>query len=225
MSERRFSETEVAAILERAAKAQSVEPQEQLSPASGMTLSQLQEIGSDVGISSDAIAQAARAIDQRKAIISRTFFGAPIGVSHVVELPRKLSDAEWEQVVSDLRATFDARGVVRQDGTTRFWGNGNLHVFLEPTSTAHRLRFRTIKGSSRPLLAVGTVAVLTAIFGTLFVSMRTGIDASFLRAMTMFAVMGVGMLSVALLQLPAWARIRRRQMEELAMRVNELTGQ
>ena len=62
MSERRYNEAEVAAIFERAAEAQQASPQ-QLPSAEGMTLTDLQEIGREVGFSSEQLARAAKAIE------------------------------------------------------------------------------------------------------------------------------------------------------------------
>src|SRR5690606_9954035 len=124
MTQRRYSEVEVAAIFQRAAEA----PPPGAGAASaehGLTLAELQEIGRDVGIPADAIALAAQTVDSAEPQTSRTFLGFPIGVSHSVPLARRLSDEEWERVVVDLRETFDARGNLTSHGSLRQWTNGN----------------------------------------------------------------------------------------------------
>ncbi|MGH7710825.1 MAG: hypothetical protein ACREOG_06050, partial [Gemmatimonadaceae bacterium] len=136
MTERRFSDMEVAAIFERATEARE-ERQRELPASSGegLTLAELQEIGRDVGISSDLIAHAAQMLDKGGQPTSRTFLGLPIGVGRTVDLDRRLSEDEWERLVVDLRETFDARGTVRREGSLRQWTNGNLQAVLEPTET------------------------------------------------------------------------------------------
>ena len=62
MSERRFNEAEVAAIFERAAESQQT-GQHQLPSGEGMTLTELQANGREVGISPAQLAQAAKAIE------------------------------------------------------------------------------------------------------------------------------------------------------------------
>src|SRR5918999_400027 len=147
MTERRFNEAEVAAILERAAEAQHT-GSHQLPSGEGMTLAELQTIGSEVGIDPRLVAQAAHALDRAGRSTSRRFLGLPIGVGRTIDLDRKLTDVEWERLVVDLRDTFDARGTIRQEGSFRQWTNGNLQALLEPTPTGHRLRLRTVKGDA-----------------------------------------------------------------------------
>ena len=62
MTDRRYSEEEVAAIFERATEAQQT-ARRQLAAGEGHTLSDLQEIGREVGISEDLVADAARGLD------------------------------------------------------------------------------------------------------------------------------------------------------------------
>ena len=62
MTERRFNEAEIAAILERASKRDAAASR-RLEPGEGLTLAQLQEIGREVGIASEAIRDAARIVD------------------------------------------------------------------------------------------------------------------------------------------------------------------
>jgi hypothetical protein len=95
MSERRYTDEEVAAIFERAAEADHTAlpvPAE----GKGMTLAALQEIGREVGISPESISHAARTLDMVGHPASRTFMGLPIGVGLTVELDRLLSDSDWE---------------------------------------------------------------------------------------------------------------------------------
>jgi len=183
-----------------------------------LTLADLQAIGREVGIASDAVAQAAQALDVRLDAASRTFLGLPIGVARTVNLNRRLSDAEWERLVVQLREVFNARGTTRSEGSLRQWTNGNLQVLLEPTETGHRLRFGTMHGAARASIGAGfaalgvgaTIAIVSAIGGTLGVA---------IPGLAFLAVAGVGMIASGALRLPRWARLRGRQMEALATRV------
>ena len=62
MTERRFTEAEVAAIFAQAVEA-PVPGQRQLPSSEGMTLAQLREIGREVGILPEQLAQAAKSIE------------------------------------------------------------------------------------------------------------------------------------------------------------------
>lgn len=224
MTERRFNEAEVAAIFERAAEAQHTS-QRQLPTGDGMTLTQLQEIGREVGISPEQLAQAARAIELAGRPTSRHFLGFPIGVGLTVDLNRKLSDEEWERFVVDLRETFDARGTLRHDGAFRQWANGNLQALLEPTATGHRIRLRTIKGDARGLIVGGLGMFGFAAAAAITAAARGGVnDFGMLAALGTLAIMGAGMLGIGGFRLPGWARLRRRQMEEVVARVVDVAS-
>jgi hypothetical protein len=220
MSERRYNEAEVAAIFERAAEALETSPQ-QLPSGEGMTLTDIQEIGSQVGFSSEQLARAAKAIELQGRPTSREFLGLPIGVGLSIDLGRNLSNEEWERLVADLRETFDARGVVKSDGSLRQWANGNLHAFLEPTGTGQRLRIRTVKGDARGMI-IGGLAMLGVVTVTLMsaaVKGAIGADTGFLFSQAVLATGGAAMFGLGAFRLPRWARLRRRQMEDVAARI------
>ncbi len=139
MPQRRYSEEEVATIFANAARPAESAPR-RIGPSSGMTLSELQDIGREVGLSEADVTRAAAALDARPSVGTRRYFGVPIAVARTVELPRGLSDSEWEQLVVDLRTTFRARGHLSTHGSLREWWNGNLRAMVEPTETAYQLR-------------------------------------------------------------------------------------
>jgi hypothetical protein len=220
MSERRFNETEVAAIFERAAEAQQ-SGLNNLPSAQGMTLTDLQEIGSEVGISREQLALAAKAIELGGRPTSSEFLGLPVGVGLIIDLGRKLSDDEWDRFVVDLRETFDARGTLRSEGTLRHWANGNLQAHLEPTATGHRIRLRTVKGDARGLIigGIGMLGFATAALIAAALRGAVGADVGFLLSQAVLATGGAAMFGIGAFRLPGWARLRRRQMEDVAARI------
>jgi len=221
MSERRYNEEEAAAIFAKAAHTQEPGPR-QVTPSSGMTLAELQEIGREVGLAPDAVARAAALIDRVPRPSTRRFLGLPLGVGRSIELGRSLTDAEWERLVVDLRETFDARGRIHSEGSFRQWTNGNLQALLEPGETGQRLRLRTLKGSSFSLMMGGlgtlgiafTIAVTSALRGGLS-------DAGSLGSVVLLMTVGTGMFGVGALRLPSWARLRAQQMEGVIERLRE----
>jgi hypothetical protein len=219
MTERRFNEEEVAAIFERATEAQQ-SGRRQLPSGEGMTVGDLQAIGREVGISPDLIAQAANAIDRGGRPTARKFLGLQVGVGRTVDLGRKLSDAEWERLVVDLRETFDARGTLRDDGALRQWTNGNLQVLLEPGATGDRIRLRTVKGNSLALMSAGIASLGIAVTMQIATMLFPGVDPGTLSSFAVLSAAGVGMFGIGALRLRGWARTRRRQMEEIAARLS-----
>ena len=217
MAERRYDDKEIAAIFRAASQAPQA-PQREVPRDEGLTLSDLQAIGREVGIPADAVVQAARALDVRGGAESRTLLGLPVGVRRTVNLNRRMTDEEWERLVVLLREVFEARGATRADGSLRQWTNGNLQVLLEPTETGHRLRFGTVHGGARASIGAGIMALgvsgivaLTSALGGHLVEALPGI--SFL------AVAGTAFIASGALRLPRWARLRGRQMEAIAAQV------
>ncbi|HEX4681634.1 MAG TPA: hypothetical protein VH277_02930 [Gemmatimonadaceae bacterium] len=223
MTERRFNEAEIAAILERASKTDAAAPR-RLEPGEGLTLGQLQEIGREVGIASDAIRDAPRIVDQGGLAMGRHFIGLPIGVGRDVSLGRALTDDEWDRFVVDLRETFAARGVVRHEGSLRQWTNGNLQVLLEPTASGYRMRMRTMRSQSRALMlgGIGFIGVSAVALVGALVGGTTGVVQ--FSVIAELALIGGGMFGLGAVRLPGWARSRRRQMEQLAERLVSMTG-
>ena len=219
MAERRYNDKEIAAIFRAAAEApQQAAPDREVTADEGLTLTDLQTIGREVGIPADAVAQAAQALDVRVAPASRTILGLPVGVSRTVNLNRRLTDDEWERLVVQLREVFNARGRTRSEGSLRQWSNGNLQVLLEPTESGHRLRFGTIHGAARGAIGMGVVMLgVTAV-----AAIATALNGTFATAipgLSVLAAGGAAFIASGALRLPRWARIRQKQMDALATKV------
>ncbi len=217
MAERRYSDDEVSAIFLTAAEG-TQSPTRPGPPSDGLTLADLQEIGREVGIAPEAVAQAALALDVRGQPASRTLLGLPIGVARTVALNRWLTDAEWDLLVVELREVFGARGTVKSHGSLREWRNGNLHALLEPTPTGHRLRLGTVKGDARASIFAGMmtlgVSAAVAVAGA-----AGGELGGMVPGAAFLAIAGLGMIANGVLRLPRWARLRGRQMDGIAARL------
>lgn len=224
MSERRFTDAEVAAIFEEAARA-PVPGSRQVAAHDGMTLAQLQEIGREVGMSPEQLAHAAKSIELGERVTLQSFAGMPIGVGVTVELGRKLTDAEWERVVVDLRETFDARGKQTQEGSFRQWTNGNLQALLEPSAGGHRLRLRTLKGSAQGAMIGGLAMLGTSSLGMAIAVLQGQADQlGALVGLAAIGTVGLGMIANTMLRLPSWARLRRDQMEQVGARTASIAS-
>lgn len=214
---RRYDDKEMAAIF-RAAADGAQSSSSEVPRDEGLTLAELQSIGREVGLSPEAVARAALALDVRAAAESRTLFGLPIGVGRTVNLNRRLTDDEWERLVVRLREVFQARGSMRSDGSFRQWTNGNLQLLLEPTETGHRLRFRTVHGAAMASITGGLFAIgmagVVAIAAASADHFTKGIP-----GVVFMLLAGAGMVANGALRLPRWARLRQRQMEAIAEQV------
>jgi hypothetical protein len=216
MTDRRYTEEEIAAIFRTATEGLPLSrPYE--ANQEGLALADLQAIGREVGISPDAVARAAVAIDTRRESPTPTLLGLPVGVARTIELGRRMTDDEWERFVVQLREVFNATGTTRSDGSLRQWSNGNLRVMLEPTDTGHRLRFRTRNASATASIRTGAMGLLAA--AAIGVSgVIGGHFAAVAMPTTFVGFMGLAMFANGAFRLPGWARRRARQMEALAAR-------
>lgn len=223
MSERQYNRDEVAAIFERASEAEPGSVP-RAADGTGLTLAALQDIGREVGISAESIALAARSLDHVGRPASTRLLGLPIGIGRIVELPCKLTDADWEALVSDLRTTFNARGTVRYDGPFRQWTNGNLHALLEPTPTGHRLRLQTMKGDARGMMTGGGVIFAGAAATWVGMAAFQGVaNAGAFVGIGVMALSGLAMFAAGAMSVPAWARRRKAQMAEVIARLTANT--
>ncbi len=217
MTDRRYDDEEVAAIFQKAAE----NPQGHSLPArhsEGMTLAELQEIGREAGIAPEAVARAAQSLAVRSPSDARTFLGMPLEVERTIDLGRHLTDAEWEQLVGDLRVVFKARGKVSSGGSLRQWTNGNLQALLEPTPTGHRLRLSTVKGDVRGWTTLGALTLSMSGI-TAIAAAAGGHLAASIPGVVMLALVGAGAIANSVLRLPTWARTRGRQMDAIAERL------
>lgn len=221
MPDRRFTDDEVAEIFRRAAEA-SQSAADAMSPSEGLTLTQVQEVGREVGLSPEALADAARSLERQEPRFRRRLLGMTVGVGRTVPLGRSLTDAEWERLVVRLRDTFDAKGTFRVDGSLRQWTNGNLQILVEPTEDGDRLRMRTVNAAARVMLSTGVVlgaaAAMVALVGAV-------VDPANLSERLVSLIPSFG-ASVALLGLGArrvrgWAALRLQQMDEIAGRLTD----
>jgi len=218
MTERHFNDEEVAAIFKSASENEH-QGLPRLAEGKGMTLTMLQEIGREAGMSPESIAYAARslALALPTATTSETFLGLPIGVGQTVEIDHPLSNTDWERLVGDLRVTFNAQGLVQSDGQLRQWRNGNLRVVVEPTSHGQRIRIQTFKSNSRSMMILGTVG-MGAAAATSAVLAAAGTLGHSMTGIAFMALMGAGSFAFGALQVPVWARRRKAQIAEVISR-------
>lgn len=221
MPERRYSDDEVEAIFARASEAEQAAPR-RLPSRDGLTLADLQEIGRGAGLAPELVAQAARSLDQPAQPVAPTFLGLPLGVARTVKLERRMTDAEWEHLVVALRETFEARGVVRSEGSLRSWANGNLQVLVEPDGDGQRIRFSTVHGNARAMLLGGLALMGVAAAFTIGVVVTGSMDlGDAVTRVGSTGIVGAGLFGFGALRLPGWARLRGRQMDQLAERVTQ----
>ncbi len=221
--ERRYLDEESKEIFEAAATAGDSD-RHALTSAKGFTLAELQEIGLEVGLAPERIADAATALERRRsALPRRRSFGMPISVGRTIDLPRAPTDREWDMLVGELRETFHAQGKVGSSGSVRQWTNSNLHAYVEPTEAGYRLRLGTLKGNASAMNMVGIAGMGMGM--AMFVALGlTWSLADGLVGPLIVGGMGAATFVSNLLRLPGWARRREEQMEYITARAQALIG-
>jgi hypothetical protein len=220
MTERRFSDAEVAQIFERATTGHALPATR---AAEGMTLTDLQSIGREVGIPAEQITRAALSLSPAEAKPTQRFLGMTTGVGHTVNLARKLTDEEWERFIVEVRETFNARGTMTSQGSLKQWSNGNLQVLLEPTEAGHRVRFKTVKGNAPVRIGSGLLMTAASLIGET-TAVLTGVahDVGLVASFGVLGAIGIAAVATTALRLPRWAGERKAQMEELGARVSAM---
>jgi hypothetical protein len=221
--ERRYGDDEVAEIFQAAATDTSPR-RATVASVDGLTLAELQAIGSEAGMSPARVAEAALGLDARRAVLPvRTDLGMPISVGRVVDLPRALDDREWAVLVGELRATFRARGHDRSEGELRQWNNGNLQACLEPTDSGYRLRLDTVKGDAVMANRIGIGGLIIALFILLAMTLTGNLPEDLMGPAILAALSSTALASNAV-RLPRWARERDAQMAHIEDRVRALVA-
>lgn len=153
-SPRRYSDTEVRRLLERAAELQHAEPS--VPDASGLTLTQLEAIAREAGIDVDAVRRAAAELDSEGGAPGRLavkLAGAPVRVVLERAVPGVVGPAGFETAIALIRAASDAPGQASEVGRTLTWHAQNqsslreLHVVIASRDGETRIRIEERYGA------------------------------------------------------------------------------
>lgn len=214
-SGRRYEEHEVRKILDLAIRRDDA-PVPAIPTRDGLTLSQLREIGREVGLPAERISEAVAVYESRGQLLPRkTSFGLPTSVGSSVALPRRPTDHEWERLVAELRTTFGGMGVVTSHGSMREWAHSSFHAFVEPTETGYRLRMTDSRAAALggAVFLGGFLVVFASVILIALLS-KNGPAVKFLIP-ALFGVSGLGITSAGAMTLPGWANQQERRMEHV----------
>ena len=223
-NERRYQDHEVREILDLAI-GQEDAPTPSLAAGDGLTLRELQEVGREVGLSPARVTQAVAAFEGRGTVVPRTkSLGLPTTVGSVVSLSRNLSDREWERLIAEMRTTFDVKGEVTSHGSLREWSHGTLHAFVEPTESGYRLRLTDSRAAGLGAgIAFGGFLLAMALLIFLVLLGKEDAGSKFFVPL-FFGLGGGGMMALATLTLPGWAREQEQRMAHICGFAASLIG-
>lgn len=222
--ERRYSDEEIEEIFEQAARADETHTLP-VAGERGPTLRDLQEIGREAGIEPQRIAEAAQRIaGNHMAGPGQAFPGMPVEIGRTIDLPRELTDREWELLVSDLREIIGSGGQIGAQGGSREWSHEDLRVLLEPSTSGQRLRIRAL---NQRWILLGRICVFNVLVGVVFLLhvVLAGVGPWWhLLPPVILTLPGAVGLAAIRVKLSRWAHDREMQMQDLARRARALIG-
>jgi hypothetical protein len=229
MSTRRYTDSEVRAIFERAAARQEAARRRLTAGEGGLTLEELQAIGAETGIDPAHVASAAAEVDAAGPAPDGTFLGAPVEVTRTRALPAPVSDAAWARMVAELRRAFGDDGAAGQLGPVREWtavGRGlrrdlSTRFAVEPDPSGDGVRL-VLRQSTREIARILTlVGGFTAVMAALFAGLAlAGVDpAEMWPSVILLLAMTLAFGGGAQLGLRRWAARQERKFEALLDRM------
>jgi hypothetical protein len=104
-----YNEKQIGSILKRAAELS----QDETGPnASGLSIEELQQVGSEAGLDPNLILKAAAELHSSGPEREKNFFGGPVSYSNDIVLDGEIDNATWEEMIAAIRGTFKEPGVV-----------------------------------------------------------------------------------------------------------------
>lgn len=226
MAERKYNGQEITDIFERAAQEQ--EAARRSRPADeGLTLSELQKIGKESGITPEFIARAAAAIEggERNAIVEKVL-GFPFVVSQTVPIAKPLTDDEWARFVVELRDMFGKDGQMGGSGALRQWTDKEVTVNVEPFGGGHRVRMGTApakKGVAKLGIGISIAVFLVSLIPWSIVLFGGVHEPSVYMPAIVFTLLSI-MPLLGLRGSSNWARKKEQQFASLVSKLNQEYG-
>ena len=231
MSERTYTEQEIATLLERASELQ-IRQKQNYDGKPGLTLSELESIARESGLDPSYIKQAAQELDQPGSQLQKSRTGSTATNVFVERwVPGKLTTPAWEEVVAELRHRFDSDlgktmgqpdmgiGTTEETDKTVVWKHTSVsgietRVMIHRRKNGMRLKLSKRVGWAGNMTESGTYGFA---FGTLALILST----VFLKAPPAgavaigLAVMAVVFPSVLVID-RAWRKKKHRELKELS---------
>jgi hypothetical protein len=220
MSERRFSDEEVALILREATEVRGASRQD--GDAGGLTLGQLEDIAVEVGVDPAQVRSAANRLVLHRSGQRLPFFGTPVAPAFERAIPGALPAGDLAELVTTIRRVLGRRGIGSSELGAFEWRAqgvmGGRYVSVLQGGGTVRLRVFANFRDGLALVAAGA--------GTLL----TGAAAALLAAVGGKELVGAGILplGVLLALLPVralWRWLYRREEDALAGLTEALDGQ
>lgn len=231
MTERRFTDKEVALILRRASDLEKRAPASGGSPARGLTLQDLQDIASEAGIDPELVRRAVTEMEGPKGLPSGSILAGPGPARREIRAtPAELSRDALAELIRLVDEDVQGQGTVQEAlGHVRWTSQGRFlstQVSLEPGDGETMLRVEERFSNA----VRGAIHGVPAAYGLMFglAGALEGLNLGVLPAILMAAASttaGWSLGGVAWRALSAASRKRvRRLAERLGIRAKELAS-
>lgn len=209
MSERRFSDEEVALILREASEVRDGGRRGE----DGLSLTQLKEIAAEVGLDPAQVEAAAHRLVHHRAGARVPFFGTPVTPEFEREIPGELSAEDVAELVTTIRKVLGRRGVTSTELGTFEWKAsdpmGGRYVSVRAKDGTTRLR---VFANFRDGLGVGMMGggmMMTLGFAVLLAALGA-------KELVGVGILPIGALMSALPLRAVWRWLYRREEDALA---------
>jgi hypothetical protein len=211
MSERRFTDEEVAIILREAAEARGGSARDR--DAGGLTLQQLEEIAGEVGMDAVQVRSAASRLVLHRSGRRVPFFGTPVAPAFERAIPGALPPADVAELVTTIRSVLGRRGIGSSELGAFEWKAqdpmGGRYVSVLQGGGTVRLRVFGNFRDGLALVTVGGGVVLTIAAAALLAALGG-------KELLGPGILPVGALLSALPVRAVWRRVYRREEDALA---------
>jgi len=147
-----YNRKEVGAILKKATEDSSTNNSD---TSIGLSVNELQQIASEVGIDPEQIARAAAEIDVTSEKNEQTFWGGPFSFNSQVLAEGEITDGQWEEMLIAIRNFFQSKGEV----TTR----ESVFEWSSPWGATNSAQVTALKDDGKTKISVSWNGPLTAI--------------------------------------------------------------
>ena len=146
-----YNEKEIGAILKRAAE---LSLDETGPNAAGLSIEELQQVGSEAGLDPDLIIRAAAEMQQSVPSRERNLFGGPISYNNDFVLEGEIDASTWEEMVSAIRSTFKDPGMVSTRESVFEWTSQSETEKAQVTALVSNGKTKMTVYWTEPVIAV-----------------------------------------------------------------------
>lgn len=195
----------MAEIIRRA-----VEIQSGSSSQEGISEDELRQAAAELGIESGALSAALSSADVSEATAKSNIWGGPTRSEAERVLNGTITDDDWEEIVSELRAAFEEPGTVERRGETYEWsgtGGGLEYNTITVRQSGKTVRLKAVSSGA----GLGTLAYLLGflpVFITVGILTKVGLTAP-MMALAISATVALMFLAARQATISAIRRRRR----------------